>query len=67
LVYIEIHFPGRYTLEELSHTLDLRRNTVWSFRKRVQKLIQEQGENDLIINREVWTIPTGGFSSIPLN
>lgn len=67
LVYVEIHFPGRYTLEELSHTLDLRRNTVWSFRKRVQKLIQEQGENDLIINREVWTIPAGGFSSVPLN
>jgi hypothetical protein len=63
LVYLELHFPKRHTLDELSVALELRRNTVWSFRKRIQNLISQNGESDLIVNRNNWPMPNRPFST----
>jgi len=65
LVYRELHFPTRFTLDELSEMLDLRRNTVWSFGKKVQALIGQKGEGDLIVNRDNWSLPDSQSLAFP--
>lgn len=40
ILYITNNQSDRYTLDELSELLDLRRNTIWSFRKKIEELLK---------------------------
>ncbi|MEH0158045.1 7TM diverse intracellular signaling domain-containing protein [Limibacter armeniacum] len=37
LCYIFEHYPKKYTLQQLADMLDMRRNTVWSFKKKAEE------------------------------
>ncbi|MDN3670245.1 7TM diverse intracellular signaling domain-containing protein [Echinicola jeungdonensis] len=43
IAYSTISNSEKQTLDQLSEQLDLRRNTVWTFKKKIQQLIQEKG------------------------
>ncbi len=49
ILYITLNNQQGYTLDELSETLDLRRNTVWTFKKKIEKLYENDESNVLRI------------------
>ncbi len=62
LVFVELHFPNRFTLDQLAAVLALRRNTIWSFRRKIQQLLSQSDDKDVIINRANWEISTTEFT-----
>ena len=47
ILYITLNSQQSYTLDELSEMLDLRRNTVWNFKKKIESLYDEDDNNAL--------------------
>ena len=43
ILYVTNNPQNRYTLDELSEMLDLRRNTIWNFRKKIEGLYHSEG------------------------
>lgn len=53
IAYISLSHHGTYTLDELSKTLSLRSNTIWSFKKKIMNVLKEHDmENS---KGEVWS------------
>lgn len=52
ILYVTNNQSERYTLDELSGMLDLRRNTVWSFKKKIEELLKtiEKPNKDYLRN-----------------
>ena len=46
IVYAHLN-EDRYTLDELSAIMDMRRNTIWEFKKKVEEEIENNGKADL--------------------
>ncbi|MFA0962314.1 7TM diverse intracellular signaling domain-containing protein [Roseivirga sp. BDSF3-8] len=46
ILYVTNNRQTDYTLDELSEVLDLRRNTVWRFRKKIEKLYASGNKDD---------------------
>ncbi|MDQ3393292.1 MAG: transposase [Bacteroidota bacterium] len=42
ITYISLSDHGKYTLEDLSKLLNLRPNTIWGFRNKINKLLKDQ-------------------------
>ncbi len=49
ILYITLNNQQAYTLDELSEILQLRRNTVWTFKKKIEKLYENDDSNALRI------------------
>jgi two-component system, sensor histidine kinase LadS len=49
ILYITNNRQLKYTLDELSDMLDLRRNTIWNFRKKIENAFSEKEDSHLII------------------
>ncbi len=47
ILYVTLNNQQTYTLDELSEILELRRNTIWSFKKKIESLY-ENDENNLM-------------------
>jgi hypothetical protein len=45
IVHLAITERDDFTVDEISQMLDLRRNTCWSFKGKVSKIIKEHGRN----------------------
>lgn len=45
ILYITNNRQKEFTLEQLSEMLDLRRNTIWNFKKKIEKVYQAEGGN----------------------
>lgn len=48
ILYIVNNSNERYTLDQLSETLELRRNTVWSFKRKIGDLYKNEGAKSMI-------------------
>ncbi len=49
ILYLTNNKQNKYTLDELSKMLDLRRNTIWSFKKKIESLFTEKENTHLVI------------------
>jgi hypothetical protein len=45
ILYITNNRQKEYTLDQLSEMLDLRRNTVWNFKKKIEKIYNSEAKN----------------------
>ncbi len=49
ILYLANNKQNKYTLDELSEILDLRRNTVWNFKKKIEKVFAEKEGSQLMV------------------
>ncbi len=49
ILYVTNNTQINYTLDELSDLLELRRNTVWNFKRKIEKLYSSKSEHHLLI------------------
>lgn len=49
ILYLSNNRQNKYTLDELSEMLELRRNTIWNFKKKIERVFSEKENSHLII------------------
>ncbi|MEQ8244644.1 transposase, partial [Fulvivirga sp.] len=49
ILYLTNNRQNKYTLDELSEMLSLRRNTVWNFKKKIEQAFSDKEDSHLII------------------
>ena len=55
ILYITNNSRKEYTLDQLSEMLDLRRNTVWNFKKKIEKVYEsEEGKSSTVLIHDLF-------------
>lgn len=56
ILYLINNNPDAYTLDELSHILELRRNTIWSFKKKSEQIVNDKDYQKMTMNPETFYV-----------